>query len=385
MTRLIRLATLGMPLLLLGCASTNTDSYSPAPIDREGLLSGPVELAAPEPAVDILALDDEMRAFLAREIPDNAHQLKKIRMLVEALFTGEGMQIRYDSFETNTAIETFHSREGNCLSFANLFVAMAREVGLPAYFQEVKTPTTWDERGRLYISSRHINVLLKYRHADDQVVDFDIANFDQEYPHRQISDEAAMAQYHNNMAIHWLLEEDARKALAHQRLALELTPREYYMWTNLGVIYANFGYPDYAEAAYLTALSYNDDDMLATSNLASLYEAHGKAKLAASYRQRAEASMRRNPFYLYARAEQFYADGRYRQARKELERAIRTRRGDHRFHHLLALTELSLGEPERAQRNFQLARTFAQEPEDQARYNRKLDLLVGAGSKQSER
>lgn len=94
--------------------------------------------------------------------------------------------------------------------------------------------------------------------------------------------------------------------------------------------------------------------------------------------------MRRNPFYLYARAEQFYADGRYRQARKELERAIRTRRGDHRFHHLLAMTELSLGEPERAQRNFQLARTFAQEPEDQARYNRKLDLLVGAGSKQEK-
>jgi Flp pilus assembly protein TadD len=370
-----------LPLLLLACAPVSRDPGPRSSIDRETLLSGPPELAAPAPEVDILALDDEMRAFLAREIPDNAHQLKKIRMLVKSLFTDDGVRIRYDSFETNTAIETFYSREGNCLSFANLFVAMAREIGLPAYFQEVKTPRTWDQRGQLYISSRHINVLLKYKQADDQVVDFDIANFDEEYLNRKLSDEVALAQYHNNMGIHWLLEEDARKALAHQRLALKLAPREHYMWTNLGVLYARFGYPDHAEAAYLTALSYNDNDTLAISNLASLYDTQGKTKLAAQYHQRAESSMRRNPFYLYDRAEKFYADGRYREARNELQRAIRIRRGDHRFYQLLALTQLSLGEPQRAQRNFELAREFARNPEIQARYNRKLELLVGSGSR----
>ncbi len=367
--------------MLLACAPVSRDSSPRVSIGREALLSGPQELWAPEPDVDILALDDEMRAFLAREIPDNAHHLKKIRMLVESLFTEEGMRVRYDSLETNSAIETFHSREGNCLSFANLFVAMAREIGLPAYFQEVKTPRTWDERGQLYISSRHINVLLEYKRADDQVVDFDIANFDEEYPHRVISDEYALAQYHNNMGIHWLLEEDARQALAHQRLALKLAPREHYMWTNLGVLYARSGYPDYAEAAYLTALSYNDDDMLAISNLASLYDSQGRKKLAAEYHRQAESSMRRNPFYLYARAEKYYADGRYRAARNELERAIRIRRGDHRFHQLLALTELSLGDRQGAQRNFELAREFARDPELQASYNRKLDLMGGAGSR----
>jgi len=365
-----------MSLLLAGCATASRHPGARIAMDRETLLAGPRELAAPEPEVDVLALDDEMRAFVAEKIPRNATDQRKTKLLLEALFADGQAQLRYNRVKTYTAIETFHAMEGNCLSFTNLFVALAREAGLRAYYQEVETPATWVDSGELYISSRHINVLVAYRLQDDQVVDFDIYNFKQAYHREQISDNAALAQYHNNMTIHWLLQEEPARALAHQKLALKLAPMTGYMWTNLGVVYSRFGYPDYAEAAFLTALNYSQDSMLAANNLARLYEAQGKTELAAFYKEQAEASQRRNPFYLYALAKQHYARGEFAEARLELENAISLQDTEHEFYQLLGLTELSMGDEERARKSFELALENARDPEEEDRYNRKLRLLA---------
>ncbi len=116
------------------------------------------------------------------------------------------------------------------------------------------------------------------------------------------------------------------------------------MWTNLGVVYSRSGYPDYAESAFLTALSYGRDNLLAVNNLAHLYEQQGKAELAAYYDQQADAFRRRNPFYLYARARQHYADGEYPEARDALRRAVRIQPTEHEFYQLLGLTELAMGD-----------------------------------------
>jgi len=366
-----------LSLLLAGCTTAGMHPGGRIAMDREALLSGPPGVAVPEPRVDVLALDDEMRAFLAERVPENAHDWRKTKLLLQALFDDGGARLRYNRVRTYTAIETFHAREGNCMSFTNLFIAMAREVGLRAYFQEVETPATWDNRGQLYISSRHINVLVKYQVFDDQIVDFDITHFNQAYRRKRISDQAALAQYHNNMSVHWLLQQEPGKALAHQKLALKLAPRAGYMWTNLGVVYSRSGYPDYAESAFLTALSYGRDNLLAVNNLAHLYEQQGKAELAAYYNQQADAFRRRNPFYLYARARQHYADGEYPEARDALRRAVRIQPTEHEFYQLLGLTELAMGEPDRARKDFELALEYAREPEEKDLYNRKLSLLAG--------
>ncbi len=373
-----RVVTAGIfALLLAGCATASRHPGAQVGMDREALLSGPPGLAAPAPEVDVLALDDEMRAYLAERIPKSTHDWRKARMLLETLFADDGVRLRYNRVQTYTAIETFHAREGNCLSFTNLFIAMARELGLQASFQEVETPATWDDRGQLYISSRHINVLLRYKVFDDQVVDFDITNFNQAYRRKTISDQAALAQYHNNMSVHWLLQEEPGKALAHQKLALKLAPRTGYMWTNLGVVYSRFGYPDYAEAAFLTALSYGRDNLLAVNNLARLYAQQGETELAAFYDQQAESFRRRNPFYLYALAKKHYAAGEYTEARAALRRAIRFQPTEHEFYQLLGLTELSMGDADRARESFELALEYAREPEEEELYNRKLRLLAG--------
>jgi len=368
-------------LMLFGCAAVGKHSSSVATIDRDTLIAGPPELVAPEPDVDILAIDDNMRAFLAEHIPENAHELQKAGFLLKAFFGDDGINIQYENIQTRTAIETFYSKEGNCLSFTTLFVAMAREAGLEAYYQEVETPPVWDSRGELYIYNRHINILLKYRHHDDQVVDFDMTNFEEGYPRKEVSDDVALAQYHNNMSVHWLLKQDVRQALAHQRLALRLQPDADYMWTNLGAIYSYFGYTDYAESALLTALEYDKRDLVAISNLARLYTASGQVELGQYYAKQAQAFRRRNPFYLFSRAEKFYAEGDYLKARDELRRAVRLQEGEPEFYELLGLVELKTGETERAQKNFELAQEYASEPGEKARYSRKLRILAGTDTK----
>ncbi len=44
------------------------------------------------------------------------------------------------------------------MSFTNMFLSMARYVGLNASFQEVKVPPDWTRRGDSFVLSRHINV-----------------------------------------------------------------------------------------------------------------------------------------------------------------------------------------------------------------------------------
>jgi Flp pilus assembly protein TadD len=377
--RVFMLAVLSF--LLLACATRGQHSTATISVDRERLLAGPPELAAPEPEVDILALDDDMRQFLAEHVPESAHSLQKPKLLLKAFFADDGIKVQYDNIRTGTAIETFHSKEGNCLAFTNLFIAMAREVGLRASFQEVETPPLWDSRGEFFIYNRHINVLLRYKHSEDQVVDFDMANFNEEFPRKRISDEAAAAQYHNNMSVHWLLREDARKALAHQRLALKIQPDVDYMWTNLGAVYSHFGYSEFAEAAFLTALSYDENDLVALSNLARLYRRRGDEEMAEFYAAQAEAFRLKNPFYLYSLASQHYKQGKYELAREELKRAIYLQKGEHEFHQLMGLNELRMGETAQAREHFEQAAELARVPKDQALYNRKLELLAGIEAK----
>ena len=52
------------------------------------------------------------------------------------------------------------------------------------------------------------------------------------------------------------------------------------------MLYRRKGHPDHAEAAYLQALKADERDLVAMSNLASLYERLGDQERAALYRNR---------------------------------------------------------------------------------------------------
>ena len=77
----------------------------------------------------------------------------------------------YDPALTRTAVELFHQRTGNCLSFAGLFVVLAREAGLDAGFQDVPVLPNWRLDGDAFVVERHVNVIVRSG-REEYVVDF---------------------------------------------------------------------------------------------------------------------------------------------------------------------------------------------------------------------
>jgi len=370
------LAAVCLALMLAACAGQ-------PPVDREiqisrsDLLSGAAfGLAASDriPATDTLAVNDDMREFLARHIPAGAADHQKVKLILAAILE-EGLHLNYNNFKTFTAEEAFYQREGNCLSFTNLFVALAREAGVKASFQEVQVPPNWTMRGDTYMYNLHLNVLVNLP-GNEQVIDFDIASYDAEYNRRLISDEAALAQYHNNMGVYWLNEGEMETAFQHIRVALELRPHTGYFWTNMGALYRRAGHLPEAEAAFLAAIDLNHEPT-AMSNLARLYAQTGQPELASYYRGRVEIYRGKNPYYLFHQAEEAYALGDYPKAESLLRKALHYRKDEQEFYRLLGLSHLRQGEQAAAERRFRQAAELAKDPVERERYNQKLHLLAG--------
>jgi Flp pilus assembly protein TadD len=326
------------------------------------------------PQADILYVDDQMRAFLQERVPEGLSNQQKIRWILQSLLI-DGLQLEYDNFKTSTAQDTFITREGNCMSFTNLFIALAREAGLRVDYQEVEIPSTWASKDGSWLFNKHINALVRMPDWD-QVVDFNMDDFDADYPRRRISDNAATARYHNNQGVHWMGEGDPSKAFLHIREALQRDPDTSYFWTNLGVLYKRQGEQELAERALLVAIDI-DQEPAAVSNLARLYQKQGKLELAAAYEAQARSFRNKNPYYLYHSAGEAYREASYGEAKDLLRRAIMLHDGEHQFHRLLGLAYLQLGQIEDAQEQFRIGRGKAESIPDQERYNRKLKLLAG--------
>jgi len=114
--------------------------------------------------VDVLALSDEFKTTLDRQINTIRQPSRRVMALHELLFGEDGYDIRYRGQYTRTAMETLTLGGGNCVSLANLYVAAARHAGLDARFQEAHVPEDWEESASgYYVVPGHINVLVRLR------------------------------------------------------------------------------------------------------------------------------------------------------------------------------------------------------------------------------
>ncbi len=365
---------LALVLSLVACATQPPGTRAPA-VSHAELLTGErlgINRDAAPPPVELTAVNDDMRAFLHHHVPAGLGPTRTIELILQALLQ-DGLELRYDNFRTYTAEEAFYAREGNCMSFTNLFIALAREAGIKAHYQEVEIPPSWTVDGDTWMYNLHINALVKLP-VGEQVVDFNLGDYDRDYQRWLLSDEEALARYHNNMGVHWMEQGEPERAFLHLRAALGLEPYAAHVWTNLGTLYRRRGDLAAAEAGYLRAVAIGDE-AAANSNLARLYAQLGEEKLSAWYRDRVQLFRRRNPYYLFHLAEEAYAGADYTAARQFLQTAIRREPGEHEFYRLLGLTYLRQGKLPAARAQFELASRHA-DAEQQLRYRNKLDLLV---------
>lgn len=360
--------------LMQACASHPDPAFSAGMSSRDLLEGSLFNIAAGEqpPSPRLLQVDAAMRKFLAARVPSDAAPLKKITLILRGVLE-DGLRMDYDNLLTLSAADAFAARAGNCMSFTNLFIALARESGLRVSYQEVMLPPSWTDDDIIWIYNLHVNALVDLPGRTGQVVDFNLENYDNNYPRRLLSDNAAEARYHSNMGVHWMMRDDARQSFLHFRRAIELAPDTGHFWTNLGTLFRREGYIDRAEAALLTAVR-RDAEAVAMSNLVKLYERHDRPELAAWFDGQVRAFRLKNPYYLFYSAQQALSAGDAATAKRQVTDAIRRHDGDRRFHDLLAMAELALGNTPAARRSLQQALALFDARQRES-YQHKLQLL----------
>ena len=293
--------------VLMGCAGSVPPpmdglDYDPRLITGETVFTDPV-ISSELPTVDILAIDADMRAFVADAVGNVRNASVRFKRLMRALVeAGYFNGSYYQPGLTLTSTELFAAKTGNCLSYTTMFIALAREAGLDAGFQIVEVPSNWDADSGFLIRYTHINVLLSGVRGDvtesgEVSVDFNAVHPDPQYPRRPVSDEDATALFYSNRSIDSMVSGDTRNGFALLVRALELTPDNADLWQNLGAFYALQKQPGMAVRAYEVALSLDHHHEGALAGLARAYGALGDRERAEAYAQRVHEDRSRSAYY----------------------------------------------------------------------------------------
>lgn len=310
------------------------------------------------PNVDLLAVSPEMKRFVKQHAYDSGSRKPSAWALTYAAMSPHVLRFEYDPQITLPADEAFLEGEGNCLSFSALMIAMAREAGLDAYFQEVEIQPVWSNVNDTMLVSKHVNAVVEEKYHD-YTIDVSRRTARSVDRTRKLSDTEALAQFYNNMGADALIIGNTALAYAWFKKALGLDSRLDYVWSNIGVILRRNGQTEDAVLAYQTALRLNPNQPVGLNNLYVIYSEDGNLEAAAKLKARVERNQRKNPWYFHSLAESAIAEQRFAEAVTLAKRAVRMDEDEYRFHYTLARSQHLAGDTGPAQEALKRARELA--------------------------
>lgn len=328
---------------LSSCTTMPVYDYEPD-VEKQLLAEVMGELTAVEEDVDVLALNDEIRAALDRQIQGHWSRKRKLEELRKFLFSSDELGVQYSANATKTAMETFETGSGNCLSLTSLFVAASRYVGLDANYRTIEVRPTWDNSSGTIVRYEHIVASGKLTRGETYVVDFLPEFVIGDKASRRVSDSTALSLYYNNLGAESLIDGNMDEALSWLRRALALRPAFSDGWNNMGAVMNRMGRPELAEFSYRKALLEDSTNYSALSNLADFYRSVGNEKKADQFMKAVNRYRQRNPYFHYFVARLLFDEGRLEDARALLERSIELKRDEPDFYTALARVHESLGD-----------------------------------------
>jgi Tfp pilus assembly protein PilF len=239
-------------------------------IQRVGL--NPQEIPNP------LAFTDEMRQT-AREAAGSGRVQTQLERLQAHLFDTDAFVFNYNSTKTYTAKQAFEKREGNCVSFTNLFIALSRSIGLPTRAALLTEPGLFEQAGDLTIVNNHIVAI--YEGTSGTIFfDFMLQREKPLYGVNVLEDTTVTAIHLNNLAVEHLVAGRPEKARNLLRKATTIDPEFSQALDNLGVVLRQLGDTEGAFSAYRQALDADPDHPVVLGNLAALYYSLGQVQQA---------------------------------------------------------------------------------------------------------
>lgn len=350
-------------LLAAGCASTG-GTLDSAQIDRELRDRG----LDPDSVVIPYQITDEMKEWAHRLVPHETESEKRLEVLLAGLLDPAKLKIQYEARYTATAEEVFQTRKANCLAFTSLFVGMAREIGVPAFFLDVDDVERFEKEGDLVVVSGHVSA--GYGAGPElKILDFSAAPEPTYRRVRRISDLTAIALFHSNRGGELLRTGKHDEALPWLQKAVAIAPELPGAWINFGVAQRRTGDLVGAEQAYRKALEVDPATVSAYQNLAALLRQQGKTREAEDLLALSGTLGSRNPFLYLSLGDLNLAHGRVDEARRFYKRALRLYRDSAEPYAAMGIAALASGDPAEAHRWMRKALAIDQE-------NQRVKLLV---------
>ena len=347
-----RLAVLVLSVFTVSACATR-QAVDPPPIPP--LLDRP---AFDIESVDLLEMSKEMQQFVDTHLKGSMIGDTRAFSLAYAMLDPYLLDFTYDPHVTLTAKEAFRTRRGNCLTFSNMFIAMARAAGLDAWYREVEIEPEWSSIDDTLLVSLHVNAATRER-GKEYIIDVSRRQPREGERHRRISDKEAEAQFYNNLGANALVANDLSMAYAYFRKADETLPGLAYIWSNMGVVFNRNGQVDDAIKAYKTAMALDDRHTVSLNNLYTIYLERGDIEEAIAFQQEVERNRRRNPYYLHHLAQEAFAEKQLDDAMSFTRQAIRMENREYRFFYTMAQLHYQAGDIGEADSNLLKAQSLA--------------------------
>lgn len=362
--------------LLAACASAPSPRVNELPPlhTADGVIAVS-EVAELAPTPELLALDPEMHAFVSRYAGQGIGRRERLLALHRAISGTATLGIDYDPAAEGTAAQAFHRQAANCLSYANLFVSLAREAGLDARYQWVEVRPQWTRLGERVAVRLHVNAVVHLNNRDRYMVDIDPLPSRDIAGTREISDRDAQALFHSNIAMDALAREQLVAAWTNAVRALQLSPGMSHLWVNAGAVYRLAGQYRAAESAYLQALALDPHERSAMNNLMVLYELEGNREQYAVWAARVDRYRDSNPYYHAWLGDQAGTEGDWRAALGHYLEALALQPEDANLQFSVGLIYEQLDEPRAALRYVEQAVELATLRRDLEIYRLKAEAL----------
>lgn len=290
-------------------------------------------------------LDAERLAALDERIRPALDERRRVDQVIDYIFNR--LDLEYSLQPTRTAVETFTAREGNCLSFVNLFVGVARHLRLNPFYVEVTDYQRWNHREGLLVSQGHIVAGMMVK-GKMQTFDFLPYRAKAYKDFKPIDDLTAAAHYYNNLGAEALLGGDLERATTLLTTATVIAPRFERGFNNLGVALARARDYEGALAAYRKGLAIDPENVALLTNVAGTYQRLGRSVQASEILAKIDGAQNTNPYFFVYRGELALAAGNTDKALEYLVEAMRRDTEFPEVHIALVKLYMELGDLQRA-------------------------------------
>ncbi|MEM8962896.1 MAG: tetratricopeptide repeat protein [Acidobacteriota bacterium] len=347
----------------LACSQATTPAFDTASNLRD-LYAEKLPAEKAERVAVPFALEPDLLAELEATVKPAPRETYRLEQVNDFIF--RKLDLEYSLRPTRDASGTWRSGEGNCLSFVNLFVAVARQNRLNPFYVEVTDYQRWRHSEGMVLSQGHI-VAGMYVKGTLKTFDFLPYEAKSYKDFKPIDDLTASAHYYNNLGAEALIEGDLDESKRHLDTAITLVPTFEKALNNLGVVLARTGDLEGAQRAYQDGLAVDSEYVPILSNLARLYQQQGELEKASAILDQIEDSQTTNPFFFIYRGELALTRGDTAGAIDYMRQALRLDSELPEVHVALAKAFLAVGELDRARHHVERAvRLDATHPEARA-------------------